>query len=315
MKLVIQQQPNLSTPTLIAGWPGMGNVAILAVDYLRRKVGAQKLGFVDVVEDIFPEAVLVDNGIITLPQLPRYNLYYKNDLDLLIFEGEAQLRGKEGVDLINCILTIAKKLRVSKVITGAAFPMPISWNTPSTVYGCATNSFLRRYLVETHGVRMMDRGEISGLNGLLLGYAGAKGIPALCLLATMPLYAINLPNPKASKAIIEVIGRLLEIKIDTEELDIKAKEMEEEMMKLEEKIKKGILPWKEEEEKRKEEEEVPKEEKDEQGIPLYVRRKIERLFKEAKHNKAKAYILKKELDKWNLFEAYEDRFLDLFKEH
>ena len=42
--------------------------------------------------------------------------------------------------------------------------------------------------------------------------------------------------------------------------------------------------------------------------------KIEKLFREAKTDKAKAILLKKELDRWDLYKLYEDRFLDLFKE-
>ena len=41
---------------------------------------------------------------------------------------------------------------------------------------------------------------------------------------------------------------------------------------------------------------------------------IENLFEEAKADRNKAYLLKRELDKWNLYELYEDRFLDLFRD-
>jgi hypothetical protein len=42
--------------------------------------------------------------------------------------------------------------------------------------------------------------------------------------------------------------------------------------------------------------------------------KIERLFLEARADRTRAPELKKELDRWNLFELYEDRFLDLFED-
>jgi hypothetical protein len=48
-------------------------------------------------------------------------------------------------------------------------------------------------------------------------------------------------------------------------------------------------------------------------IPNYVMEKIERLFRETQVNRKKAYLLKEELDRWNLYKLYEDRFLDLFK--
>ena len=42
--------------------------------------------------------------------------------------------------------------------------------------------------------------------------------------------------------------------------------------------------------------------------------KIENLFDEVKQDKSKAPLLKSELDRWNLYELYEDRFLDLFRD-
>ena len=41
--------------------------------------------------------------------------------------------------------------------------------------------------------------------------------------------------------------------------------------------------------------------------------RIEQLFEEAKQNRSKAYVLKQELDRLEVFADYEDRFLDLFK--
>jgi len=40
---------------------------------------------------------------------------------------------------------------------------------------------------------------------------------------------------------------------------------------------------------------------------------IEELFEQAAEDRSKAYVLKQELDRLNLFKEYEDRFLDLFK--
>ncbi|MCM8781307.1 MAG: hypothetical protein NC908_05235, partial [Candidatus Omnitrophica bacterium] len=48
-------------------------------------------------------------------------------------------------------------------------------------------------------------------------------------------------------------------------------------------------------------------------LPLSVKEKIERLFLEARNDIKKAHELKLELDKWNIYKDYEDRFLDLFK--
>ena len=49
------------------------------------------------------------------------------------------------------------------------------------------------------------------------------------------------------------------------------------------------------------------------GIPKSAKDRIENLFKQAAKDRSKAIELKAELDKWGIFEKYQDRFLDLFK--
>jgi len=150
----------------------------------------------------------------------------------------------------------------------------------------------------------MEGGQISGLNGLLLGYAAVKDIEGICLLATMPLYAVNLPNPRASKALLEVLVRALGVEVDMTELDLASEEMARKMAVIEEKIRE-VFPALDTEEKPAGLEE--------ERIPNYIMEKIERLFQEARADREKAVILKEELDRWHLYELYEDRFLDLFK--
>jgi hypothetical protein len=48
-------------------------------------------------------------------------------------------------------------------------------------------------------------------------------------------------------------------------------------------------------------------------LPLSVKDKVEKLFAQAKTDIDKAKELKIELDKWNVYKEYEDRFLDLFR--
>jgi Zn-dependent M32 family carboxypeptidase len=48
-------------------------------------------------------------------------------------------------------------------------------------------------------------------------------------------------------------------------------------------------------------------------LPVSIKENIEKLFSQAKTDISKANELKSELDKWNVYKEYEDRFLDLFK--
>jgi hypothetical protein len=49
------------------------------------------------------------------------------------------------------------------------------------------------------------------------------------------------------------------------------------------------------------------------ALDVDTRKRIEQMFKAAQKDRAKAFRLKQELDRLNVFKEYEDRFLDLFK--
>lgn len=292
----------LENPVMVAGWPGMGSVALGMVDYLRRKLKAVKFAEIKIDPMSVLDSVEVRNGVSRLPKPPSSVFYYSKNPDIIIFEGEVQLAGLEGLRMLNKVLDVAVELKVKRIYTGAAFPMPIGYKDNSEVYGVVNKDYLRDIVVKS-GIKLMEGGHISGLNGLLLGFAARKDIEALCLLATMPQYAISLPNPKASSAIIEFLCKLLGIHIDLNELNDYTKDMEERMALIEDKVKDVFTI----------EEEAPESYPHEKKIPGYIMEKIEKLFTEARQDKAKAASLKKELDRWDLYKLYEDRFLDLFK--
>jgi hypothetical protein len=52
---------------------------------------------------------------------------------------------------------------------------------------------------------------------------------------------------------------------------------------------------------------------DDQGVPADARRQVEELFGEVRRGETAAAVLKEELDRWGLFEEYQDRFLGIFR--
>jgi proteasome assembly chaperone (PAC2) family protein len=303
-KIKIYKKVEFVKPVMVAGWPGMGNVALETVDYLRKKLGAVKFAEIQIDEMSALDCVVVEDGMAKLPKPPSYIFYYAKNQNLIIFEAQAQLPGQCGINLLNKVLDLALEFKVVRIYTGAAFPVPIGCKDEPEVYGATNKQSLKTALVKS-GVKMMDEGQIFGLNGILLGFAEKKNIEAVCLLATMPHYAISLPNPKASAAIIRILSRILSFKVDLKELEDYSQEMDSKMEIIEGKVK-DIFPVGEERR------EAPSEEK---KVPGYIIEKIEHLFREAASDKKKAGILKKELDRWDLYAMYEDRFLDLFKEN
>ena len=300
----IQRMARLKDPVMLAAWPGMGNAALGGLDYLRRKMEAVPLGEIDTSSFSAPEAVIIEKGLAQLPRQAKNLLYFTRRPDSIILESESQLKGKSARELITRVLDLAQELKVRRIYTGAAFPSAMSYRQPSQVFGVANRKSLRNFLAKFR-VKMMEKGQISGLNGLLLGYAEERGIEAICLLATLPSYAINFPNPRASRALVGALGKILGVRIDMKELNLAVEEIDEKMALIEEKIK-TLFPA------------MVKEpglvNLEKEKVPDYVMERIGKLFREAGVDRKKAYLLKEELDRWDLYKLYEDKFLDLFRE-
>jgi proteasome assembly chaperone (PAC2) family protein len=303
---IIQEPEFTSSPILLAAWPGMGNVGLITMDYLRRQLNSKLFAEIDMSPFFIPDSIIVKDGIAQLPEIPSSVFHYSTNPDLIIFESNAQVSGKDGITIIKTILDLAHKYKVFRIFTAAALAQPMSYQASSDVLiACSSSSYLTA--LNKYGVMPMPDGYIAGLNGLLLGIAASRGIDSACLLATMPSYAANMPYPKASCEIIKVFQKILGLEFDLTEIKTAIYEIEKQLLMIEERLKQ-LFPI--EKEQNEEIENI-----EEEKVPNYVMEKIEQLFKKAKQDRTYANELKKELDKWNLFELYENRFLDLFEDN
>lgn len=312
--IILNKKPVLEEPSLIACWPGMGEVAIKAGTFLKDKLNAEEFGVILSKNYFNPLGAWVEEKIIQPTVLPQSRFYYwknpKGINDLIIFISESQPALEKGYAFAEKVIEVAKEFKVKRIFTFAAMPQPIDHTQESEVWVTATS---REILEELKGykVKFMNSGQIAGLNGLLLSVAKDKDLEGVCLLGEIPLYTIHIENPKASLAILEVMCEILDIEIDLSELISRARFMEEEIEKLVEYLKTGA-----EKTDAITDEEIEKLKKGLSSLtklPKSAQEKIEKLFEEAKKDISKANELKKELDRWNVYKEYEDRFLDLFK--
>jgi hypothetical protein len=160
------------------------------------------------------------------------------------------------------------------------------------------------------------------MNGVLLGAAAERGLPGICLLGEIPYFAAGLANPKAARAVLGAFTKLTGISIDTAELAQHDESLERMMMELLDKLKRqaeqnggeGMPPLPEEPDSYEDEPEEPEAMKPKTPVlDAATRERIERLFEEARRDKARGVVLKGELDKLGVFREYENRFLDLYK--
>ena len=321
MKLnVLNELPrSFQASVLLAGWPGMGSVGIGAIDYIRRKLDAVAFAEIDMQSHFTPEAMIVEDGIAAFPDPPVHVFYVVEEHDLIIFQSEAQIGGPPGDELLDHILDVGQQMGIDTIFTGAAYLTQASHKEDAQVLGVANNTEFRDVLV-SHGVEILREGMVSGLNGLMLGFARKRKLNAACFLGTMPQYAAPIPNPKASREVVLTLGQLLNFSVDMSEIDDAAEKMEGTMEDIEMQIQRtfshlddmpegefpGGFPTRSTQAGKTEEDKVPQ----------AVMERIEQMFLEVRKTdqfEKKANELKAELDRWNLYPFYEDRFLNLFK--
>jgi proteasome assembly chaperone (PAC2) family protein len=113
---------------------------------------------------------------------------------------------------------MAQRFKVNRLYTCAAAlthmhhtEMPKAWGVTST----------RSLTGELKKHDLMQRGnlQIAGMNGLILGVAKERAVDAICVLGEVPSHASRIQNPMAALAILRVLTKMLDIKIDMLELE------------------------------------------------------------------------------------------------
>jgi proteasome assembly chaperone (PAC2) family protein len=227
----LYKHPRPKSCFMIASWPGIGDVSLTAAKYLVEKLNAVEIGEIEPVNFFEPVGVTVKENVVESPRFPESKFYYwqypKAGKGLVIFIGEEQPAFK-GYELVNCVLDVAQRLRVSRVYSCAAAVTRIHHSEEMKVWGAATNSDLVDELSK-YNVILRGNLRIAGLNGLILGMAQEREMEGICLLGEVPAYATQIANPKASLAVLGILTKMLGITVDLADLGHLAERVDEEM--------------------------------------------------------------------------------------
>lgn len=311
-------RPNLTRPRLVAVWPGMGHVGLNAGYYLMSKLDMTLYTEFDSTALFDLDAVEVKGGLIRSASRPRNRLYAWTDPagehDLLVFLGEAQPpAGKQA--FCRELIGYARGLGVDRVYTFAAMATPMHPEHPSRVFVAATDEAVLDEL-KPLPVKVLDDGQIGGLNGVLLGVASEEGMAGACFLGEMPHIFAQLPFPKGSLAVLEVFAALTGIQPDLTELARQAESVEEQLGDLLERVQEQVkeqLRDRDDPADDDDPDDSPSDDPTTDAADDDTERRVDELFAQATADRSKAFELKRELDRLGVFAKYENRFLDLFR--
>jgi len=233
-ELRVSARPELIRPALIAafrGWNDGAQAASLAAGYLARLWDADQIAELDP-EGFFdfqatrPHVSLVD-GITRRIDWPETAFYHAKpdglDRDVVLLLGiEPNVRWRTFTELV---VGHAQSLGVELVVTLGALLADVPHTRPSPVTGSASDAGL----VEELGLSTSRYEGPTGIVGVLHDACNQAGIPSASLWAAVPHYVSLTPSPRAAAALCHRLGGLMDIEIDTAELDRAAETYEEQV--------------------------------------------------------------------------------------
>ncbi|NUN50783.1 MAG: PAC2 family protein [Candidatus Brocadiae bacterium] len=310
--------------TLVAVWPGMGQVASTAGYYLMSRLGMEEAPPIAAADLFDVEHVEIRDGLVRKADAPQGRLFLRKNpgegADVAVFIGESQPPSGSNVAFCKRLLDAAEALGVRDVYTFAAMVSEMLPSSPSRVVGVATDESGLADL-KRRDITILDTGRITGLNGVFLAEAAGRGMRGIGLLGEVPALAAQIPYPKASRTVLETFAALAGIEVDLEALVRYERRIDRQLTGLVTQIQQAMQPKVMED---PEEEDLTPDEpggdagaevegESRAGISDTDRARIDDLFGQARTDPSKSFELKQELDRLGVFKDYEDRFLDLFR--
>jgi proteasome assembly chaperone (PAC2) family protein len=220
-------RPRLRQPVLITafeGWSDAADAASSAAGYLVGAWGARKFASIDPEE--FYDFTAVRPRVRLDDDLERHIDYPANVFTAAAIPGAGRdvifLRGVEpGLKwrtFGDQVIAVARELGVELVLSLGALAAGVPHTSPVTVMGTTTNP------------ELADRWQLgrsryegpTGIVGALNDALGRAGFAVASLWAALPHYVSQTPSPKGALALVEAVGRLLDVTIATTDLEIAA---------------------------------------------------------------------------------------------
>lgn len=234
MGIKLYKKPDLEKPMMFVGWPGIGNIGILAVNALKDILRGEEFGEIESWDFFYPRKVFIQNGWLKDLEFPSNKFYHARieKKDVIIFIGEEQptfggrmyASGEKAYEMANLVIDVGLEFGCQRIYTSGACVSPIHHQMKPRVCAVVSSEELKEEVTHTSNTILMSElegrsegeGVITGLNGLLLGVAKKRGLPGICLMGEIPdwLSGASFPYPRASRSVLEVFAEILRIQVD-----------------------------------------------------------------------------------------------------
>jgi proteasome assembly chaperone (PAC2) family protein len=226
-----ERKPELRDPILICafkGWNDAAESATLALSTLDDQWHAERVATIDP-EEYFdfqmtrPTVRLIDGRTreIEWPETVLSAGSMGEERDVVLLAGlEPNLRWR---GFCETIVEAALQLKVQTIVSLGALLADVPHTRPVQITGIAGDPDL----VEKLGFSQTRYEGPTGIVGVLHNACSAAGMKSASLWAPVPHYVAAVASPKAALALLTRLGELLDVRLDTEELEQAAEEYEQ----------------------------------------------------------------------------------------
>jgi len=195
--------------TLLVGFPSNGLVGTFSISYLIHHLKMKQTGEIEIPD--LPSTLFVEGGEI-LPPIRSYN---KNNLFVIISDVPFdQYLAKEFALAVH---EFCKKNAIKKIVIVSGMETVNPKKSIPKIYGLITHSVLDNILYNNQIPKFLD-GSVFGTDAAIISVFRKTSIPALVLYAEChPFF----PDPEASIIAILTLAKILDVKIDTHDIQNK----------------------------------------------------------------------------------------------
>ena len=216
------------------GWSDAGDAASSAVRFIGEQHGAEPFATID--PEVFFDFSSTRPRVQFDDELQRQIVWPDTTVSscvvgdgttplVTIVGSEPQLRWRTFAEQI---VGIARLYEARLVLTFGALLAEVPHTRPVSVFGTADD----RELIDTLGLLPSRYEGPTGMTGVLQSWCRQAGLHSAALWAAVPTYVPSAPSPKAALALVDRASQLLEIPIDTTELEIASASYERQVSEL-----------------------------------------------------------------------------------
>ena len=207
-----------SKGTIIDGFPSVGLVSTIAVNYIVNQLEMEQVGVV--VSPYFPPASIIRNGV------PSHPVRVYAGSNLICFLSEFKPPAPLVLPITNELMNYAKGKGASLIISPEGMGCQSEDTSSCKAFGVGTTPAATKR-VKDNGVELLENGMITGISGMLLNEGARLGKDVICIIAEAKE---NFPDAKAAVRLVQIMDKIMpEVEIDTKPLEKEAEKLEKEI--------------------------------------------------------------------------------------